>query len=63
MSEELAEVIQTAAVAGWWTVLIGAIWMTAAWLIWMQILKSKPAWLLSLCVDGEIYHQFEHNTN
>ena len=48
MSEELREIIWSAAVAGWWTVLIGAIFMTVAWLIWMQILKAKPAWLISL---------------
>ena len=48
MSEELRQIIRLAAVAGWWTVLIGAIWLTVAWLIWMQILKAKPAWLISL---------------
>ncbi len=48
MSEELREIICSAAVAGWWTVLIGAIWLTATWLIWMQILKAKPAWLIRL---------------
>ncbi len=48
MSEELAEIIRAAAVAGWWTVLIGVIWLTLSWLIWMQILKAKPAWLIRL---------------
>ena len=48
MSEEFAAVIRSAAVAGWWTVLIGVIWLTVAWLIWMQILRTKPAWLIRL---------------
>ncbi len=48
MSEELREIIQAAAAAGWWTVLIGAVWLTLTWLIWMQILRSKPAWLIKL---------------
>ena len=48
MSENFVEIVHAAAVAGWWTVLIGAIWLTAAWLIWMVILKKKPAWLISL---------------
>ena len=48
MSTEFAEVVRSAAVAGWWTVLIASIWLTVAWLIWRTILKSKPAWLLKL---------------
>ena len=45
MSEELREIISSAAVAGWWTILIGAIFMTLAWQIWRKILKAKPTWL------------------
>ena len=48
MTNELAQIIQMAAVAGWCTVLIGAAWLTISWLIWRQILKAKPEWLRSL---------------
>ena len=48
MSEELRQIIYSAAVAGWWTVLIGIIWLTISWLIWRKILKAKPEWLRSL---------------
>ena len=48
MSDELRQIIYSAAVAGWGTVLIGAVWLTVASLIWMRILKAKPAWLISL---------------
>lgn len=48
MSENFVQVVRSAAIAGWWTVLIGAIWITLVWLIWRGILKSKPAWLLNL---------------
>ncbi len=48
MNEELRQTICSAAVAGWWTVLIGAVWMTLAWLIWRKILKAKPQWLQDL---------------
>ncbi len=48
MSEELRQIILKAACAGWWTVLIGAIWLTISWLIWRKILKAKPQWLRSL---------------
>lgn len=48
MSEELRKIICSAAVAGWWTILIGAIFMIFAWLIWRMILKAKPTWLQRL---------------
>ena len=48
MSAEFREIVKAAAVAGWWTVLIAAIWVTIAWLVWRGILKSKPAWLMKL---------------
>ena len=48
MTEEFEEVVEAAAAAGWWTVLIGAIWVTVAWLIWRSVIKSKPAWLMKL---------------
>ena len=48
MTEEFEEVVRSAAVAGWWTVLIGAVWVTVAWLVWRAVIKSKPAWLMKL---------------
>ena len=40
--------VRSAAVAGWWTVLIGAIWMTAGW-FWMRwLLQAKPGWVLTV---------------
>ena len=51
MPENFAQVVRSAAVAGWWTVLIAAIWLTLVWLIWRRILKTKPAWLISFWGD------------
>ena len=48
MPENFAHIVRAAAVAGWWTVLIGAGWLTLVWLIWMRILRTRPAWLISL---------------
>ncbi len=48
MDKEFVAMIQAAAVAGWWTVLIAAIWITIAWLVWRGVIKSKPAWLMRL---------------
>ena len=48
MDPEFAQIVKAAAVAGWWTVLIAAIWITFAWLVWRSVIKSKPAWLMKL---------------
>jgi hypothetical protein len=40
--------VRAAAVAGWWTVIIGMIWMTAGW-FWMRwVLQAKPEWVLTV---------------
>ena len=40
--------VRTAAVAGWWTILIGAAWISAAWFFTTWILAAKPDWVLAL---------------
>ena len=40
--------VRTAAVAGWWTIIIGVIWMTAGWFVMMWILTVKPGWVLTV---------------
>jgi len=32
--------LRCAVAAGWWTVLIGVLWLTVAWLVWLLILGS-----------------------
>lgn len=53
-SEVLARRVRSAAGAGWWTVLIVAIWMTIAWFVWLAILNAKPEWLLWLWGGGDL---------
>jgi len=48
MNSECVQAIRQASIAGWWTVLIGAIWLTVVWLVWLLILRAKPGWLISL---------------
>ncbi len=48
MNETLAKRASAASAAMWWTVLIGAIWVTAAWLIWLTVLHNQRRWLLVL---------------
>jgi len=54
MDNSFTKRVCCAAAAGWWTVLVGAIWLTASWLIWLCILHIRPAWLLTLWGGGEL---------
>ena len=52
MDDNLAKRVGAAAAAGWWTILIGAAWITGAWLVWMALLYFRPDWMLSLWGGG-----------
>ena len=54
MNETLAKRVRSAAVAGWWTILIAAVWMTAGWLFFLAILHYQPKWLLTLWGGGDL---------
>jgi hypothetical protein len=46
--EELAKRVRAAAGAGWWTVLVLAVWMVGAWVFWLAIMHLRPMWLVPL---------------
>ena len=46
MSDQLAKRVRLAAAAGWWTILIAAIWLTLGWLSTLCLLRNKPDWVL-----------------
>jgi len=48
MNDTLAQRVRSAAIAGWWTLLIGAIWLTVGWAAILILLGAEPAWLLRL---------------
>jgi len=48
MNEDFARCVRSAAIAGWWTILIGALFLTLQWLASQLLLSAKPAWLLAL---------------
>ena len=50
MNDTYTKRVSAAAAAGWWTVLVGVLWLTFGWLAWMAILHFKPDWLLTLWV-------------
>ena len=54
MNGTFAQRVRSAAVTGWWTILINMIWMTAAWLLWiLLILPCKPSWVIDLWGGSE----------
>ena len=48
MSDAFSERVRSAVVAGWWTIVIGLVWMAVAWVMYMGVLAAKPDWLITL---------------
>ncbi len=48
MESTLSRRVRTAAVAGWWTLLVAAAFATAAWLMFTGFMCRQPAWILKL---------------
>jgi len=40
--------VRTAAVAGWWTLLIGLVFISVQWMAYLAAMAHRPAWLLSV---------------
>lgn len=54
MDRDLARRVRSAAVAGWWALLIATIFLAGQWAVYLVIIGSKPAWMLSFWGGGEI---------
>jgi hypothetical protein len=48
MNEDFAKRVRSAAIAGWWTILIGSLFLVLQWLASQMLLSAKPGWLLTL---------------
>ena len=48
MNDTLEARIRTAAAAAWWTLLIGLAFLFVQWILYLVLMSSRPAWLLSL---------------
>ena len=51
---DLQKIVRSASIAAWLTALVGGIWLTVGWLIWLGILNAQPDWLLRLWGGGEL---------
>jgi hypothetical protein len=48
MDDSFRHKVRAAASAAWWTLLIGAVFLTVQWVGYLVIMSAKPAWALSL---------------
>lgn len=52
MNDEFEKRVRTAAIAGWWVVLIAVGFIVLQWIIYLAVMEAKPAWILSLWGPG-----------
>ncbi len=52
MNEVFENRVRAAAVAGWWTLLIGAGFLVLQWILYLLFMSARPTWLLSLWGNG-----------
>jgi hypothetical protein len=55
MKDDFANRIRSAAVAGWWTLLMATIFLAGQWAAYLIIIGSKPAWMLRFWGGGEMH--------
>ena len=48
MNDPLKKKVRTAAVAGWWVVLIGYALLTLTWAVYLALVSSRPSWMLAM---------------
>jgi hypothetical protein len=52
MNETFEKRVRAAAVAGWWVVLIAVGFLTLQWVIYLVVMSTRPAWLLTMWGPG-----------
>ena len=53
-NDALAKRVRAAAIAGWAAVIVGAVWLTVGWLIYLIFLRTQPGCLLTLWGGGDL---------
>lgn len=48
VNDVFAKRVRAAAVAGWWTALIGVAFVVLQWIIYLAVIHARPAWVLSM---------------
>jgi len=48
MKDDFAGRVWSAAIAGWWTLLIATVFLVAQWVAYLIVAGNEPSWLLRL---------------
>ena len=59
MDEIFEKRVSAAAVAAWWTILVGVIFLLVQWIAYLIFTTAQPAWLLSLWGPGTTWPFFQ----
>jgi len=59
MDELFIKKVRTAAVAGWWTILIAAGFLSLIWIFYLLIIFTQPAWMLCLWGQGTTWDDIQ----
>ena len=54
MSDDFAKRVRSAAIAGWWTLLIASIFVTIQWVAYLHMMRVKPAWVLGMWGGNDV---------
>ena len=52
MNEIFEKRVRAASVAGWWTLLIGAAFLTLQWIIFLLVMSARPEWIMFVWGGG-----------
>jgi len=52
MNDVFEKRVRTAAVAGWWTLLIAVLFLVVQWIAYLAIMNARPAWLPAMWGPG-----------
>ena len=60
MNGDFDKKVRAAATAGWFTGLIGAIWLAVSWVVFLLLLRAKTDWVLTLWGGGSLTWEQVH---
>lgn len=46
MDDSFVTKVRTAMMAGWWTILIAAVFLTMQWVVYLLVISTEPEWML-----------------
>ncbi len=49
MNDAFEKKVRSAAIAGWWVVLIAVGFLLLQWIAYLAIMDAKPAWVMCMC--------------